>query len=95
MGNEAAIRATGLTHRFADGRTALDDVSCYVVGHTAMRRAFQENPLLVERISHVLGSRQSALEGEREGLSTEAHTRRSADHKLRVLSRIRDFFHLG
>jgi small-conductance mechanosensitive channel/CRP-like cAMP-binding protein len=74
---------------------AMSDVACYVVGHSAMRRAFQENPQLVERISAVLGSRQSALEGEREGLSAEASSRRSTDAKLRVLSRIRDFFHLG
>ncbi len=74
---------------------AMSDVSCFVVGHDAMKRAFQENPRLVERVSTVLGSRQSALEGEREGLSAEASHRRSTDARLRVLSRIRDFFHLG
>jgi small-conductance mechanosensitive channel/CRP-like cAMP-binding protein len=74
---------------------AVEDVTCYLVGHGAMRRAFEENPKLIERVSAVLGTRQSALEGEREDLSVEAKQRRSAEHRSRTLARIRDFFHLG
>jgi CRP-like cAMP-binding protein len=75
--------------------SAKNDVQCYVVDQRAFRLILDAKPSIAEEISSLLGTRQMALEGEREGLSAEVRARRAADASSRVLSKIRDFFHLG
>jgi CRP-like cAMP-binding protein len=74
---------------------AKNDVQCYVVDQRAFRLILDAKPRIAEEISTLLGTRQSALDAEREGLSNEARARRAADASSRVLTKIRDFFHLG
>jgi small-conductance mechanosensitive channel/CRP-like cAMP-binding protein len=74
---------------------ARSDVSCYLVDHASFQALLDEKPSVAEEICALLGTRQLALEGQREGLTVEAAARRAAEAKARLLSRIRDFFHLG
>jgi small-conductance mechanosensitive channel/CRP-like cAMP-binding protein len=74
---------------------AKGDVTCYEMQYEAFRRVLEGKPQIAEQISSVLGSRQSALEGERDNLSAEARARAAAENSSRLLARIRDFFNLG
>lgn len=74
---------------------ARSDVSCYLVDHASFQALLETKPSVAEEISTLLGTRQLALEGEREGLSVEAAARRAAEARARLLLRVRDFFHLG
>jgi small-conductance mechanosensitive channel/CRP-like cAMP-binding protein len=71
------------------------DVTCYLLEHRSFRSVLEAKPKVAEDISAILGIRQTALEGEREGLSAEARARRAAETSSRVLARIKNFFHLG
>jgi small-conductance mechanosensitive channel/CRP-like cAMP-binding protein len=72
--------------------TAITDVACYVIDHAVFRRLLDAKPKLAEDLSAVLVARQVTLDGEREGLSAEARTRRAAEAQRNLLARIRGFF---
>lgn len=74
---------------------ARTDVTCYVIDHATFERLIAAKPKVAEDVSVVLSSRQVELDGEREGLSAEAAIRRAAEARTHLLSRIRNFFHLG
>ncbi len=73
---------------------AQDDVSCFVIDHLAFQRVLEAKPVVAEQISARLGSRQAALEGERDQLSAEARAKRAAEKSSDLLNRIRTFFNL-
>jgi CRP-like cAMP-binding protein len=63
-----------------------------VIDHAVFRRLLDAKPKLAEDLSAVLVARQVTLDGEREGLSAEARTRRAAEAQRNLLARIRGFF---
>jgi small-conductance mechanosensitive channel/CRP-like cAMP-binding protein len=71
------------------------DVACYLIDKEAFSQVLEVKPQVVEQISTILGSRQTALEGERDNLSAEAKARRAAENSSKLLARIRNFFNLG
>lgn len=73
---------------------AITDVACRVVDREAFRQLLDARPEVAEVVSKVLAARQAELEGEREGLSAAARTRRAAETQRRLLGRIRSAFHL-
>src|SRR5262249_39768887 len=61
----------------------------------SFRRVLEGKPEIAERISAVLGARQTALQGERDNLSAEARARATAENSSRLLRGLRDFFSVG
>lgn len=72
--------------------SARSDVVCYVVDHRALKPLLSQRPQLAEHLSSVLLSRQATLEKKGGELSARAAAR--ADHRNRLLGRIRSFFEL-
>ena len=74
--------------------SARSDVLCYVIDHDALRTLLAERPQLAEHLSSLLAARQAALEKKGGELSARAAAA-TAEHKKRLLARIRNFFDLG
>ena len=75
--------------------TARSDATCYIVGHEAFKTLLDHKPKVAEEITVVLGQRQAKLDGEREGLSAEARTRRASETQSRLLARMKKFFRMA
>jgi small-conductance mechanosensitive channel/CRP-like cAMP-binding protein len=69
--------------------------TCYVVGHDAFKLLIHAKPKVAEEMSVVLGQRQAKLDGEREGLSAEARSRRASETQSRLLARMKKFFRMA
>ena len=68
------------------------DAECYVVDRALFHEVLQRKTSLAGEIGKLLAERQTALEGEREGLTAEA-ARMKAQNDL--LGRIKNFFGLS
>jgi small-conductance mechanosensitive channel/CRP-like cAMP-binding protein len=71
---------------------ARTDVLCYVIDHDAFRTLLQSSPQVAEQLSALLATRQATL--EKKGGELSARAAQSADHRSRLLAKIRGFFDL-
>jgi small-conductance mechanosensitive channel/CRP-like cAMP-binding protein len=74
---------------------AKSDAVCWEVPHRAFERLLESKPQVAEDVTAILGKRQIALDGQREGISAEAASLRVSETQTRLLEKMRDFFHLG
>jgi len=65
---------------------AIEETEVLEIGHDAMKRVFDNNPDLVESLSHIIAERRQAL------AATEDVTGSKADHSAGILSSIKRFF---
>lgn len=71
------------------------DSTCFVVDHRSFQRLLEAKPKVAEDITTILSTRQSTLEGQREGISADAASRRAAEMQRGLLTRMKQFFSLG
>lgn len=74
--------------------TARTEVTCYAIDRTSFETLLAEKPEITEYLSKVLARRQTELDNQLAGLSMTTHRRGEADHRSRLLSRMRDLFGL-
>jgi len=72
--------------------TARTDVICYVIDHQAFRALLQDSPQVAEQLSSLLATRQAAL--EKKGGELSARAAQAAEHRSKLLEKIRSFFDL-
>jgi CRP-like cAMP-binding protein len=72
--------------------TARTDVVCYLIDHAAFRKLLAERPAVAEHLSTLLASRQETL--EKKGGELSARAAQAAEHRRKLLARIKDFFDL-
>jgi small-conductance mechanosensitive channel/CRP-like cAMP-binding protein len=73
--------------------TASTDVVCYVIDHATFRKLLAERPQVAEHLSTMLSTRQATL--DKKGGELSARAAAAAEHKSRLLARIKKFFDLG
>ncbi len=73
--------------------SARTDVVCYVIDRAAFQRLLAVRPQIAEQVSALLAARQVALDAK--GGELSARAAQAAEHKTRLLERIRRFFDLG
>jgi small-conductance mechanosensitive channel/CRP-like cAMP-binding protein len=71
---------------------ARTDVLCYVIDHDAFRTLLAQRPQVAEQLTAVLTTRQAAL--EKKGGELSARAAQAAEHRSRLLAKIRSFFDL-
>jgi hypothetical protein len=67
-------------------------VVCYVVDHPSFQQLLTTRPQLAEHLSALLATRQAAL--DKKGGELSAKAAQAAEHRSRLLARIRSFFNL-
>ena len=65
---------------------AIEETEVLEIGHAAMKRVFENNPDLVESLSHIIAERRQALE------ATEDLSGSKEEHSAGLLSSIKRFF---
>jgi len=73
---------------------ARTEVTCYALDRHGFETLLSEHPEIAENLSIILAQRQTELEAQRAGLSAAARGRIEAEHRSRLLSRIRDLIRL-
>jgi small-conductance mechanosensitive channel/CRP-like cAMP-binding protein len=71
---------------------ARTDVVAYVVDHATVQQVLTLRPQVADDMSAILAARQAAL--EKKGGELGARVDRTAENRKRLLSMVRDFFHL-
>lgn len=71
---------------------ARTEVTCYAIDRSSFETLLAEKPEIAEHLSKTLADRQTELESQIAGLSAATRGRVEADHRSRVLARIRDLF---
>jgi CRP-like cAMP-binding protein len=71
---------------------ARTEVTCYAIDRRSFEALLAETPEIAEHLSHTLADRQIDLEKQIAGLSNTTRVRVEADHRSRLLGRIRDIF---
>jgi small-conductance mechanosensitive channel/CRP-like cAMP-binding protein len=72
--------------------SARTDVVAYIVDHDTFRKLLADRPQLAEHLSTMLATRQAAL--EKKGGELSARAAAAAEHRSRLLARIKNFFDL-
>jgi small-conductance mechanosensitive channel/CRP-like cAMP-binding protein len=72
--------------------SARTDVVCYVIDHPAFQQILSSRPQLAEHLSSLLAHRQAAL--TEKGGELNARAVQAAEHRKKLLARIRSFFDL-